>query len=122
MTRPAFDADNAVEAHAAANARIPDEIMRSVAKPRTQARASSSFARIGGLGYLSRYEFKMVFLRPFDCTRRDSGLKGSQTSLIRYRQSEQILAARYPATRCQTSIKKRFDSNVTGCRSCRQRT
>jgi uncharacterized protein YndB with AHSA1/START domain len=31
MTQPAFDADGAVEAHAAAKARIPDEIMRSVA-------------------------------------------------------------------------------------------
>ncbi len=32
----------------------------------------------------------MLFLRPFDCIRRDSGVKGRQTSLIRYRQSEQV--------------------------------
>ncbi|MFI5014292.1 MAG: SRPBCC family protein [Hyphomicrobiales bacterium] len=31
MTQPVFDADNVVEAHAAAKARIPDEITRSVA-------------------------------------------------------------------------------------------
>jgi hypothetical protein len=32
----------------------------------------------------------MLFLRPFNCFKRNGGVKGRQTSLIRYRQGEQV--------------------------------